>query len=352
MTFQSKAVVAAGVMALAAGWAASASAQATRPLSPDPILHIRKDIPGGPQPEGAPAGWGTLYSEWNLPKSVYVPGDPFLLDSSTKNMPGKRINFVACPIMMDSLPTPLWLTEYEGERYFLRAQQNSSGTVRHPQLLHKVLVQGIISNEPRIGGGVVLNPVKVSVVKEIDQNCTKMLPAQPGVGVKFAKKPPGPGASAVFRFASFAEDRKPPPPSVGPVARVDKTFTMYFDFDDDYLKEALGKRNAPGGKPAIPEAIHYAREMKPAKIEIHSFRGSALLTNGQVMVEDEYVAGRRASNVRAWLAEVQDIPQDIISVHVHNTPAKPDGISDFDGWRTEIRVLAGNGPPKQQTASR
>jgi hypothetical protein len=155
--------------------------------------------PTAPQqlPPGAPPGWGTLYSEYNIPKSIYVPGDPILLSDTNKNS-GPRISFVACPVLRDSQPTPLWLARYDGELYFLRAQQNFSGDVHHPQLKHKVLVEGVISKEPRIGGGIVLTPLNISVMREIDDTCNEILPSE-GYTVTFAKRPPGPGNSGKNR---------------------------------------------------------------------------------------------------------------------------------------------------------
>ena len=77
----------------------------------------------------------------------------------------QRTNFVACPIVRDTSSVPCWLAEYEGETYFLTLQTDVSAPVTPPWLGHRVLVEGTISPEARICGGVVLKPVHLSVLE-------------------------------------------------------------------------------------------------------------------------------------------------------------------------------------------
>ena len=49
----------------------------------------------------------------------------------------QRKNFVSCPIVRDTASVPCWLTEYEGEMYFLTLQTDVSAPVTPPWLGHQ-----------------------------------------------------------------------------------------------------------------------------------------------------------------------------------------------------------------------
>src|SRR5688572_33003323 len=89
----------------------------------------------------------------------------------------QRTNFVSCPIVRGTASVPCWLAEYEGELYFLTLQTDVSAPVTPPWLGHRVLVEGTVSDEPRICGGRVLKPLQLSVL-ERDASCNTALPAE------------------------------------------------------------------------------------------------------------------------------------------------------------------------------
>src|SRR5262245_1426135 len=95
--------------------------------------------------------------------------------------PANRRNFVACPIVRDTKTLPCWLAEYEGELYFLGLQGSSASEFYPPQLNHEVLVEGTVTNEPRICGGIPLKPVRISVIAELNRGCNTLLPAEDGM---------------------------------------------------------------------------------------------------------------------------------------------------------------------------
>ncbi|MDY6982912.1 MAG: hypothetical protein SV422_07475, partial [Pseudomonadota bacterium] len=92
--------------------------------------------------------------------------------------PDTQRNFVSCPIVMDTLDVPCWVAEYEGERYFLTVQTGrTAGVVFSPALNHKVLVEGTVTDAPRMCGGIVLKDVKLSVMEyEVSPECNTILP--------------------------------------------------------------------------------------------------------------------------------------------------------------------------------
>jgi hypothetical protein len=273
-----------------------------------------------------------------MSKDIYLPGDPLPLTKVDK-IPGadkrRRLSFVACPILVDSEPTPLWLTEYQGETYFLRAQQNLSADVHHPQLLHAVLVEGMVSDEPRIGGGVVLNPLQLSIMRELDPACNEMRPATTGVGVKLAKRPPGPGPSGdrrdqrnIQRIALIKKLEKPRGEYVrDPAAQVEQSFDVEFEFDSDFMYSY----------PRVTAAVKLFKDMDAERIEVDVYRGSALLDGGRVIVERDDVVDDRI----ARLFEIFDdyrVERSAIAVTLHREPATPDGIHDFANRHVVLRV--------------
>src|SRR5262245_22448531 len=95
--------------------------------------------------------------------------------------PADRRNFLACPIVRDTKTVPCWLAEMDGELYFLGIQEDTGAAWYPPQLGHKVLVEGTVSSEPRVCGGIVLKPLVTSVMPEIEASCNTLLPAEEGV---------------------------------------------------------------------------------------------------------------------------------------------------------------------------
>ena len=91
-----------------------------------------------------------------------------------------RRHFVACPIVRDTRTQPCWLAEYEGELYYLGQQGGVANDFYPPQLGHLALVEGTVG-QGRVCGGIPLQPVKVSVMRELTPACRTMLPAEDGI---------------------------------------------------------------------------------------------------------------------------------------------------------------------------
>jgi len=325
------------LLALCAGaglLAASAAAPAQDKAS-GPNPHASQwDPTNGPRPKE----WGPGISEWNAPDSVYVTGDPLVLTKANMNS-GKRISFVACPYVQDSDPTPLWFADYEGTRYFLRGQQNMTAAVYEPDLGHKVLVEGVISNEPTVGGGVVLNPLWLSVMPELDSSCNKILPAD-GSRISFAKRPPGPGSDGISRAKlrtparNLAErlwdtDYKP-----DPVQREVRTYTIYFGFDDATVVQYM----------KMQPLIKYARDIEAKSIEIVGHRAAIRLSNGETLVERAGVERERAEALQKIY---NDYPfgKDVVKASWVTDPPPADGTSDFANRYVTITVTPGGNHP-------
>ena len=198
-----------------------------------------------------------------------------------------RLNFVSCPIVRDTATVPCWLAEYEGELYFLTIQSDVSAPVTPPWLGHRVLVEGEVSKEPRICGGVVLKPVRLSVLPERDSSCNTMLPAEEQYNLTFEPpRPPGPSTGRLA-FAAAPSDTPRAPAAAAPAGPV-REFVIQYDFDG-----MIGFSHAG----ALGQVLTYARQVNARSIEISGERGGVRLSNGQMMAEAESIGQRRAEQV-------------------------------------------------------
>lgn len=234
--------------------------------------------------------------------------------------PGERISFVSCPIVRDTRSVPCWLAEYEGDTYYLTIQSDVSAEVQPPMLGHQVLVEGVVSDAAPICGGIVLEPVRLSVMPEIDANCNTMLPADERYTIDFNPRPPGPSAGRLA-FAPDPSARPAPPPR----PQGTQTIDIYFDFD-----KGVSFRH-PGELSSI---LRIARELPARHVRITGVRGAHRLSNGTLLKESAGVGERRANEIAGLLrgagldaeAEIDWIDGD----------AEADGVDDWKSRRVTV----------------
>jgi len=232
-----------------------------------------------------------------------------------------RKNFVSCPIIRDTASVPCWLAEYEGELYFLTLQSDVTAPVTPPWLGHRVLVEGTVSAEPRICGGVVLKPVHLSVIAEPDASCNTMLPAEARYNLTF--EPPRPPGPSKGRLAFDNGPSAPPAPTSST-----RAFVVPYDFDG-----LVGFNHAR----VLTEILDFARAVNAAEVEIEGYRGAARLSNGQTMVEDATIGKRRAEQV-AMLLQGANLKSPSYKVRWHDEPASATGIDDYLSRRAVVTV--------------
>lgn len=254
--------------------------------------------------------------------------------------PPTQRNFVACPIVLDTQDVPCWVAEYEGERYFLTVQTGRSyGVVFAPQLNHKVLVEGTVSNEPRMCGGIVLKDVKLSVMEyEISPECNQILP---GDGYRTTGPrpiipdgdPPGGKSTAV---------PLPPDPSRSPAAikaRMERMAaakerweaTIPYFFDSNYLP-------FPAEQATVDQAADYAVMTNAKLVEVVGYRGSVVLSNGEIMTERAGLAEKRARTVADILRNF-GVPDSALKVSWNDEPMHSGGVRDYEQRRVTISVV-------------
>jgi hypothetical protein len=231
---------------------------------------------------------------------------------AAQQKPVERRNFVACPIVRDTASVPCWLAEYDGELYFLTLQTDVSAPVTPPWLGHRVLVEGTAAPErPRICGGIVLEPVVLSVLSELDASCnTAVLPAEDRYNLTFEPpRPPGPSAGRL----AFAGAATPPPPAEPP-----RAFTLRYDFDGLIVFRHAGE---------LTSILDSAKARHARVVAITGNRGSVLLSNGTTLVEQPAIARRRAEQV-AELLRGAGLTSVEYRVRSHDEPGAADGHDD------------------------
>ena len=128
---------------------------------------------------------------------------------------GEPLNFVSCPLLRDTTPN-CWTAQHEGETYFIGAQRGPSDSYL-PQMKHQVLVEGVVTSEPRVCGGIVLKPLRVSVLPELDLSCdSPVLPAEghtpPTLPPRNSSPVSAPPSDALGPVGPFIRTPAPQPP--------------------------------------------------------------------------------------------------------------------------------------------
>jgi len=233
---------------------------------------------------------------------------------------GQQRNFVSCPIVRDTKTVPCFLAEYEGETYYLGIQQDITADFHPPQLKHEVLVEGRIAQGPRVCGGIPLQPVSISVLKEVNLACNTLLPAEPGIEAPAA--PRGPGPSSRRPEGGPNSSKAPRPPLTGR-----QEFTVFYAFNDDYLEFAAS--------PIVSEAAAYAKRIGASNVKVSGYRATSILSNGDHLIEKAELAEKRAQNITRLLRGL-GVPRVVVDWSNEAEPG--DGQTDPSRRRVTIVV--------------
>jgi outer membrane protein OmpA-like peptidoglycan-associated protein len=236
----------------------------------------------------------------------------------------RRVSFVTCPVVRDTKTVPVWLAEYEGQWYYLGIQQDISAEFHPPQLKHEVLVEGTISDEPKICGGIVLRPLTISVMRELNNSCNTILPAEEGFDAPPAPRPAGPATHRREPEGRGARAARPSPPFK------EQEFRIQFSFDDDYLPSRSTR--------ILSQAADYALASRAKRVEVRGYRATSRLSNGRDLVEREEIADLRASKIGEILVGL-GLPESSLSVAAKSEPEAGNGITDAENRRVTIRII-------------
>jgi len=223
--------------------------------------------------------------------------------------PADQRNFLACPLIRDTSTVPCWLAEHDGEVYYLGSQGSTSSAFYPPQLLHEALVEGTVTQGPRICGGIPLVNVEVSVRPEINRACNTILPAEP-----VWTAPPSPAAP----IPSFADTTR--------------EFRIPYDFDSDYLTLHTTR--------IVHEIVRISKAVNPARVQVRGARGAVLLSNGQIIVEREDLGRVRAEELAVLLRGL-GIDASRVDVTWQDDIERPDGVRDRQRRVVVVRLVNG-----------
>jgi len=235
----------------------------------------------------------------------------------------ETLNVLTCPIVRDNEDAPCWLAEYKGKLYFLGMQQDLQEPFFPPQLKHQALIEGTVTNATKCGG-IVLDPVRVSVMPELDLSCQTMLPAEGYhiIGLRRGEGPDPGVLSAVNQAKARVVETFSPP-------FVPRTFTVYFDFDASYMPSRATK--------VVTRAWQYAQAAHAKSIKVEGFRGGALLTDGTKLSES---ADLVSSRTHAIVIALKDLGLENTAVVEGNRTRlqSVNGREDYATRRVEIVV--------------
>jgi outer membrane protein OmpA-like peptidoglycan-associated protein len=229
---------------------------------------------------------------------------------------GQQRNFVSCPIVRDTKTVPCFLAEYDGETYYLGIQQDITSEFHPPQLKHEVLVEGRVAQGPRVCGGIPLQPVSISVLKEVNLACNTLLPAEPGIDAPAAPRGPGPSS---HRSEAASAPREP--------LSGQQEFTVLYSFNDDYLEYAANQ--------VVTEAAAYAKRIGAANVKVAGYRATSVLSNGDRLVEKAGLAEKRGQNIATLL---RGLGVSRVVVESKSEPEPGDGLTDPSRRRVTILV--------------
>jgi hypothetical protein len=269
-------------------------------------VRLRTEFSGGPWRRVAPIALGLA-----LGSSLALAAPP----------PGERISFVSCPIVRDTRSVPCWLSEYEGDLYYLTIQSDVSATVQPPMLGHQVLVEGIVSDKSPICGGIVLEPVRLSVMPEQDRNCDTLLPADERYTIDFNPRPPGPSGGRL----AFAPDPAAPRAAPAPAPQGPQSIDIYFDFD-----KGVSFRHPAN----LSEIMRVARQIGATRMTVTGFRGAHRLSDGTLLRESPATGQRRAEEIARLLAGAGlNLPA---VVDWADGESEADGVDDWQSRRVRV----------------
>jgi outer membrane protein OmpA-like peptidoglycan-associated protein len=276
-----------------------------------------------------------------------VAAAPGIAAASTGSVPAKapdtQRNFIACPVVMDTEDVPCWVAEYEGERYYLTVQSGRGGgsdiVPFSPMVKHQVLVEGTVSDEPRICGGIVLRKAKLSPLEDVDPECGKTVP---GEGYRTTGPrpigpdgdPPGPRETTAINYrpaAPLNREQIAAAYKAKVAAREPREFEIHYFFNSNYLPFPLEQRT-------VDEASKYAEDINASRVEIVGYRGLTVLSNGERAVEKANLAQARARKV-ADIMEFFKVPAEKLKVTWKEEPEHNGGVSDYVARRVTIKVV-------------
>ncbi|MWV28180.1 hypothetical protein [Aurantiacibacter rhizosphaerae] len=241
------------------------------------------------------------------------------------------LNFVACPVAQDTgeRSDVCFFVRHNGERYGVSIPPDWG----RPQLGHKLLVEGNVSDEGQECGGVKIEG-RASVLPELSLECDEIAPATPEIiALKLGRRPDITEEQRAMILADPSTSlqimrlRALPVPEVA----LGQTETIYFPFERD-------RASGPDAMVML-ELARLAEATPGVQISVRAFRGANLLDNGEVLVEREEMARQRGEKI-VGILEGLGAPEGSIHLEVFSEAPEPTGRNDWQSRRAELLVSA------------
>jgi hypothetical protein len=216
------------------------------------------------------------------------------------------LRFISCPIYRDTdagRKSGCWLVDdpATGKRW------DVTQSPYKPDWQLAVLVEGRVSDaKPNLCGSPVLDPVRTS---RLDRPCVRhVLPPEGYPGRKFTLPP--------RNIAPLSVARKAPD---GPFD--DRTFTVYFEFDNDFLVYQYDDY-------LIDKAVTWIRAAKPRRLVVTGYAATdPVAVSGVTLAERSEVASERAEAIAETLRRL--VPGTAITIETRLS-AQPTDDPDAD----------------------
>ncbi len=240
----------------------------------------------------------------------------------------EELSFIACPVYRDADAGPksgCWLAT---ERSSGMTYDIGSGLTK-PLADRAVLVEGVLSEDEKnngenLCGGLVLSPVRVSVLEQVCR--PHILPAEGYPGRVF--RPPG----ELMRPTSVARELPQAP-------FFDQSTYILFNYQSDFL-------NYQYSEVLLEKVALYISASKPESVRVIGYAAvEPLEVSGQILREDLALARRRAEQVALALRRLQ-VPEELLTVEWQGTldPVEhyAGGLAQETLRRVEIQVKISN----------
>lgn len=227
----------------------------------------------------------------------------------------EQVRFITCPIYRDTdagRKSGCWLADDRatGTRY------DVTWSPSKPDWNHEVLVEGNVAakQDESACGGVVLDAVRTSI---LDTECPRhMLPGEDYKGRKFGLPR--------RNIAPLSVAREVPQGPYG-----SKTFSLYFDFDRDFVIYQYDDW-------LIDNAITWIRAAKPQRIIVTGWAATTQAqVSGRTIAEDPAIARARAEKITTALIRLGVDKSRIVTRW--RTAAQPVDDPEADGLREASR---------------
>lgn len=231
----------------------------------------------------------------------------------------QALSFVACPVYRDTdagVKSGCWLAAdpASGQRYDVGLGRTK------PQIGREVLVEGVVSAAPDVCGGVVLEPVHVSV---LETRCKGFIvPAEGHPGRRFVLP------REVMQPTDVPRPRPPPPYD-------SREFVIEFDMHSDFLAYQYSE--------VILEHVYqYILASRPKQVRITGYSVTAPIeVSGRQLAEEPALAESRAQMVAEALRRLGVAPA-LLRVEWNNAPqpaaGAPAGLEEASKRRVSIFV--------------